>query len=122
MTSRIQQLIKLCMQEKASEAERNELLRLLQAAENEGEAKKMINEALNCPGEEGVLSGSGVGSPGDDRGISEEVSAAIMAAIFQSDDGRQGEAANLGLQGEVGTVIERPVVTRPALLRWVAFA
>ncbi len=122
MTSRIQQLIKLCMQEKASEAERNELLRLLQAAENEGEAKKMINEALNCPGEEGVLSGSGVGLPGDDRGISEDVSAAILEAIFQSDDGRQGEAADDGQQGEVGRVIVRPVIARLAIFRWVPYA
>ncbi len=46
MTSRIEQLMKLCMQEEASEEERYELLRLLQAAENEGEAKSLINAAL----------------------------------------------------------------------------
>jgi transmembrane sensor len=76
MTSRIEQLMKLCMQEEASEAERNELLRLLQAAENEGEAKSLINEAL-----EG----------GNGLDISESVSAAVLEAIFQADAGRQGE-------------------------------
>jgi ferric-dicitrate binding protein FerR (iron transport regulator) len=85
MTSRIEQLMKLCMQEEASEAERNELLRLLQAAENEGEVKSLINEAL-----EG----------GNGLDMSESVSAAVLEAIFQADAGRQGEVGRaLGRDG-----------------------
>ena len=85
MTSRIEQLMKLCMQEEASEEERNELLRLLQAAENEGEAKSLINGALvgAMPmGEDGVQ--------GNGLDMSEGVSAAVLEAIFQADAGRQG--------------------------------
>src|SRR5258708_5849163 len=105
MTSRIEQLMKLCMQEEASEAERNELLRLLQATENEREAKGLINAAL-----EG----------GNELDMSEDVSAAVLEAIFQADAGRQGELERervLGREEEVGRRKGRIV-----FFRWVAYA
>ena len=83
MTSRIEQLMKLCMQDGATEAERNELLQLLQATENEGEAKSLINEALER------VQGNG-------RDMSESVSAAVLEAIFQADAGGQGEGSVFG--------------------------
>lgn len=95
MTSRIEQLMKLCMQEEASEAERNELLRLLQAAENEGEAKSLINAALV-----GVTPMGGDGVQGNGLDMSESVSAAVLEAIFQADAGRQGKVDGVvGLGG-----------------------
>ena len=97
MTSRIEQLMKLCMQEKASEAERSELLRLLQATENEGEAKSLINGALQ------QVQGNG-------SDMSESVSAAVLEAIFQADAGRQGAA-------EMSTV-----KARGSIFRWMPYA
>jgi len=98
MTSRIEQLMKLCMQEEASEAERNELLSLLQATENEGEAKSLIYAAL-----EG----------GDGLDMSGSVSAAVLEAIFQADAGRQGEVDKVsGREGEVDRKKERVVFFR----------
>jgi len=124
MTSRIEQLMKLCMQEEATEAERNELLSLLQASENEGEAKSLINAAL-----EGATSlGDGVAAPmsgggmigevqGDGRDMSEPVSAAVLEAIFQADASRQGEMGRVfGREGEVD---RKWVLGRR---RWVAYA
>lgn len=70
--------MKLCMQEEASEAERNELLSLLQAAENEGEAKSLINAALE-------------GADPVEGDMSESTSAAVLEAIFQADAGQRGE-------------------------------
>ena len=118
MTSRIEQLMKLCMQEGASEAERDELLRLLQAAENEGEAKSLINAALE---------------EGKGLDMSESVSAAVLDAIFQADTGKQGEAGVMGGDGMVGASgrerKERGRVLgregggdRERRIRWVAYA
>src|ERR1700754_229988 len=106
MTSRIEQLMKLCMQQQASEAERNELLSLLQAAENEGEAKSLINAALE--GETPV--GDGIAAPmsGNGPDLSESVSAAMLEAIFQADAGREGEASGaLGREGEASGAFGR---------------
>jgi len=89
MTSRIEQLMKLCMQGEASETERNELLSLLQAAENEGEVKSLINAAL----ERGTPLWDGVAAPVSESGpdMSERVSAAMLEAIFQADILQRGE-------------------------------
>jgi hypothetical protein len=110
MSSRIKELMELCMQEKASEVERNELLSLLQVAENEEEAKKMINAAL-----QGATQGNG----GD---MSESVSAAVLEAIFQADASQQGVAdgpwADVdGRQGEINAV-----KARGSIFRWMPYA
>jgi ferric-dicitrate binding protein FerR (iron transport regulator) len=108
MTSRIEQLMKLCMQEEASESERNELLRLLQAAENEGEAKSLINAALE---------------EGNGLDMSESVSAAVLEAIFQADAGKQGEVGALGREGEESRALSREGEgDRGRRIRWVAYA
>ena len=115
MTSRIEQLIKLCMQDQASEAERNELLGLLQAAENEGETKNLIREALEGvvkEWEDVPVNGAGdrtvapAGAGGLD--INEELSAAVLEAIFQADAGKEEE-------------LEHSKV-RMLFSRWVAYA
>ncbi|HEY4289581.1 MAG TPA: FecR domain-containing protein [Puia sp.] len=108
MTSRIEQLMKLCMQEEASEAERNELLRLLQAAENEGEAKSLIREVLE-----------GVQDNGRDMG--ESVSAAVLEAIFQADAGQEGEVGIvLGRKGKMNRVVWRRMAYAAAVVLLIA--
>jgi ferric-dicitrate binding protein FerR (iron transport regulator) len=110
MTSRIEQLIKLCMQEEASEAERNELLSLLQATENEGEAKSLINAALE-------------GMQGNGRDMSEGVSAAVLEAIFQADASREGEVGRMfGGEGEADGERIRDRKWVLGGRRWVAYA
>ena len=119
MTSRIEQLMKLCMQENASEAERKELLGLLQAAENEGETKNLIRQALEGTAKEWEDAASPVSGAGDPTvtpaeqdglDISEEVSAAVLEAIFQADAGKEEEAE----PGKVRMLFPRR--------RWVAYA
>jgi hypothetical protein len=106
MSSRIKELMELCMQEKASEAERNELLRLLQVAENEEEAKMLIGAVLQGGQENG----------GD---MSEGVSAAVLEAIFQADVSQQGEGPWAEVDGRRGM---SAVKTRGSIFRWMPYA
>ncbi len=90
MTSRIEQLMELCMQEEASEAERRELMGLLQAIGNEGEVKGLIYQALEGAMPVGMEDRDGV--QGDGRDMPEGASAAVLEVIFESDAGLHDSA------------------------------
>lgn len=99
MTSRIRQLMQLYMEHRASDAERNELLELLQAAENEEEIKKGIRQALE---EQDTTVPD----------MNEEVSAAVLEAIFLVDPGKVEDADRN----------ESPSKKAIPLFRWLSYA
>jgi transmembrane sensor len=79
MTSRIEQLIERCLREEATEAERKELLDLLQLSENEEEAQGLIRAALEDEAAWG----------GDEGDMDEESGARVLATIYGQDRKRR---------------------------------